>query len=67
MEVVFILPNLMSQVQQMDQRMISTFKMYYLKKTFDMLMKAVDDKNMTVKEFWENFAIRDAVMLVAEV
>jgi hypothetical protein len=31
-----------------------------------MLVKAVDDKNITVKEFWKHFTIRDAIMLVGE-
>jgi hypothetical protein len=32
-----------------------------------MLVKAVDDKNMTVKEFWKSFTVRDATMLVGVV
>jgi hypothetical protein len=35
----------------MEQGVISTFKTCHLKKTFDMLIKAVDDKNVIVKEF----------------
>jgi hypothetical protein len=45
---------------------MATFKAYYLKKTFDMLVKAVDIKNMSVKEFRKNVSIRDAIMLVGE-
>jgi len=41
----------MSVIQVMEQGRILTFKTSYLKKPFDMLIKAVDDKNMTVKEF----------------
>jgi len=50
-KVVFIPPKWMSVIQVMEQGGISTFKTSYLKKTFDMLIKAVDDKNMPVKEF----------------
>jgi len=64
-QVAFIPPN-SSLIQPMDHGVIATFKTYYLKKTFDMLVKAVDDKNMSVKEFWQNFTIRDAIMLVGE-
>jgi hypothetical protein len=64
--VAFIPPNSTSLIQPMDHGVIATFKTYYLKKTFDMLVKAVDDKNMSVKEFWQNFTIRDAIMLVGE-
>ena len=35
----------------MDRDVTETFKAYYLKKTSDTLVKATDDKNMTVKEF----------------
>ena len=65
-QVAFIPPNSTSLIQPMDHGVIATFKTYYLKKTFDMLVKAVDDKNMSVKEFWQNFNIRDAIMLVGE-
>ena len=41
----------MSVIQVMEQAGISPFKTCYLKKTFDTLIKAVDDKSMTVKEF----------------
>jgi len=50
-KVVFIPPNWMSVIQVMEQAGILTFKTCYWKKTFDMLIKAVDDKSMTVKEF----------------
>jgi hypothetical protein len=50
----------------MDHGVIATFKTYYLKKIFDMLVRAVDDKHMSVKEFWKSFTIRDAIMLVGE-
>jgi hypothetical protein len=65
-KVVFIPPNTSSLIQPMDQGVIATFKAYYLKKTFETLVKAVDDKNMGVKEFWKNFCITDAIMLVGE-
>jgi hypothetical protein len=65
-QVAFIPPNSTSLIQPMDHGVIATFKTYYLKKTFDMLVKAVDDKNTSVTEFWKNFTIRDAIMLVGE-
>ena len=49
--MVFIPPNWMSVIQVMGQGGISTFKTRYMKKTFNMLIKAVDDKSMIVKEF----------------
>jgi len=50
-KVVFIPPNWMSVIQVMEQAGISTFKTCFLKKTFGMLIKAVDYKSTTVKEF----------------
>jgi hypothetical protein len=50
-KLVFILPDWVSVIQVMKQAGISTFKTCYLKKTLDTLRKAVDDENMTVKEF----------------
>jgi hypothetical protein len=64
--VVFSPPN-SSLTQVMDQGVNLTFKTYYLQKTFDTLVKAVNDKNMTVKAFQKSFTIRDAIMLVGEV
>jgi hypothetical protein len=52
-KVVFIPPNWMSVIQVMEQAGISTSKICFLKKTFGMLLKAVDYKSMTVKEFWK--------------
>lgn len=50
-KAVFIPPNITSLIQTMDQDVRATFTGYYLKKTSDTLVKATDDKNMTVKEF----------------
>jgi hypothetical protein len=56
-----------SPIQPVDQGAISSFKTCYLKKKYDMLCKAVDDKGMSVKEFWKKLSIRDAVILIGEV
>jgi hypothetical protein len=64
--VVFILPESVSVIQLMIKEWYQHSRPVNLEK-FDMLVKAVDDKNMSVKEFWKSFTIRDAVMLVCEV
>jgi hypothetical protein len=66
MKVVFTPPNMTSVIQPMDHGVIATFKAYYLKKTFDTLVKVMDKKNMSVTKFWEDFFIRDAIMLLDE-
>jgi hypothetical protein len=49
----------------MDKGVSATFKAYYLKKTLDGLVKAMNDKNMSVKEFCKYFSIRE-IKLVGE-
>jgi len=39
---------------------IATFKAYYLRRTFVNLVKSTDNDQVTVKDFWKAFTIRDA-------
>ena len=59
-KVVFLPANTTSIIQSMDQGVIATFKTYYLQITFTNLVKLTDNQ-MTVKEFWKPFTIRDAL------
>jgi hypothetical protein len=43
---------------------IVTFKAYYLRKIFDMLIK--EDDKITVKDFWRAFFVRDAMQVIAD-
>jgi predicted component of viral defense system (DUF524 family) len=49
----------------MDQGVIALFKAYYLLRTFERLIEAVDKEDgPTIKEFWKSFNILDAVKII---
>ena len=46
----------------MDQGVISTFKAYYLRRTFRQLINKTDGENKQfITNFWKNYNIMDAV------
>ena len=53
-------------IQPMDQGVVATFMAYYLPITFANLVKSTENNQMTVKEFWKVFTIRDAPCNVEE-
>lgn len=57
---MFLPPNTTSLIQPMDQGCISTFKSYYLKKSYQSVLDSNHDK-ATVQELWKKFNIFDAV------
>jgi hypothetical protein len=65
-KVAFIPPNMTFLIQPMDKGVTGTSKEHLLKKTCDTLGKNMDNKNMSVKEFWKSSSIRDAIMLIGE-
>ena len=60
-EIIFTPPNTTSILQPMDQGVIATFKAYYIRKTFKQLFQAVDSNQCSIKEFWKNFNIMNAI------
>ncbi|XP_066445361.1 tigger transposable element-derived protein 1-like [Eleutherodactylus coqui] len=61
-KVVFLPPNTTSLLQPMDQGAIATFKKYYLRRTFRQALKATEgESGMTLREFWKNFTIYNAI------
>lgn len=55
-------PNTTSLIQPMDQRVIATFKAYYLRKTFSQAFTATNsEENMTLRKFWTGYNIYMAV------
>ncbi|KAM9607502.1 tigger transposable element-derived protein 1 [Trichechus inunguis] len=53
-------------VQPMSQGVASTFKAHYLKRTFEHLLETTDGEDKaTVREFWRNYDIMDAVDNIA--
>lgn len=51
----------MSLLQPLDQGVIQTFKSYYLRSTLADLVKVMNEKGISVKEYWCNFKIKDAL------
>ncbi|KAM4688516.1 tigger transposable element-derived protein 1-like [Discoglossus pictus] len=65
-KVVFLPLNTTSLLQPMDQGVISTFKAYYLQRTFTQAVRATEDDMMTLREFWKNYNIYDAIKNIAD-
>jgi hypothetical protein len=61
-KVIYLPANTTSLLQPMDQGTISTFKAYYLRRTFK---KAIEDTTgdnpITLEEFWKKYDIKQAV------
>ncbi|XP_045116125.1 tigger transposable element-derived protein 1-like [Portunus trituberculatus] len=60
-KVVYLPPNTTSIIQPMDQGVIATFKKYYLRRTFRQALKATDENDMTLSEFWKSYNIYNAI------
>ena len=55
--VVPLPPNTMLLIQPMDQKVISTFKKYYLHHTFHQVVEVNDKSGTMVKHFWKDYNI----------
>ncbi|XP_018099221.1 tigger transposable element-derived protein 1-like [Xenopus laevis] len=65
-KVVFLPPNTTSLLQPMGQGVIASFKAYYLLRTFSQAVRATQNDVMTLREFWKNYNIYDAVKNIVE-
>ncbi|KAM4694159.1 tigger transposable element-derived protein 1-like isoform 1-T2 [Discoglossus pictus] len=65
-KVVFLPPSTLSLLQPMNQGVISTFKAYYLRRTFMQAVRATEDDVMNLSEFWMNYNIYDAIKNIAD-
>jgi len=55
-EILFLPPNTTSIIQPLDQGIISTFKAYYIRRTFEKILDDIDqDENLTVTQAWKKF------------
>ncbi|GAB6023411.1 hypothetical protein CHUAL_014216 [Chamberlinius hualienensis] len=61
----FLPPNLTSQLQPMDQRVISIFKKFYTKVLFQRCCEVTSDTELTLRQFWkEHYNILNCLSLV---
>ncbi|KAK4309429.1 hypothetical protein Pmani_018926 [Petrolisthes manimaculis] len=60
-KVVYMPPNTSSIIQPMNQGVIATFKKYYLRRIFSQALKATDNSEMTLREFWKSYNIYSAI------
>lgn len=53
-------------VQPMGQGITSTFKAHYVRRTFEHILEATDGEDTaTIREFWRNYSIMDAIDNIA--
>uniref|UniRef100_A0A1A9WZL6 HTH CENPB-type domain-containing protein n=1 Tax=Glossina brevipalpis TaxID=37001 RepID=A0A1A9WZL6_9MUSC len=64
-QVEFLPPNTTSLLQPLDQGIIATFKAYYIRKSFELILEKMELSNTTVKEFCKQFSILNCVEIVA--
>ncbi|UYV85013.1 hypothetical protein LAZ67_X004252 [Cordylochernes scorpioides] len=64
-KVVFFPPNTTSLIQPLDQGIISTFKKYDVKFTFQFIFDKLESDTITVTEVWKQFNILNCVDHVA--
>ncbi|XP_054746356.1 tigger transposable element-derived protein 1-like [Anastrepha obliqua] len=65
-QVEFLPPNTTSILQPLDQGIISTFKAYYIRKSFELILEKIESLNITVKEVWKQFSILDCCEIVGK-
>lgn len=64
-KVIFLPANTTSLIQPLDQGAISTFKSYYIRKAFEIILEKMEsDPEKTVIGAWKEFSIYDCVKMV---
>lgn len=65
-KIVFLPPNTTSLIQPCDQGIIATFKAYYIRSTLADLVKVTEQQNITVRDYWRQFTVKDALRFIKE-
>lgn len=60
-QVQFLPPNTTSLIQPLDQGIIATFKMYYIKQAFKYILDSIEERNLTVMDAWKNYTIMHCI------
>lgn len=62
-KVTFLPPNTTALLQPMDQGIIQAFKLYYIRRTFKIVLDNMEcDPDMNVMECWKKFDIAKCVV-----
>ncbi|GFU95931.1 tigger transposable element-derived protein 1 [Trichonephila clavipes] len=64
-QLVFLPPNTTSLIQPLDHDIIATFKKYYIKTTYKLLLNKLENEPLTGKDVWKPFSIFDCLFHVA--
>ena len=63
-KLVFLPPSKTSILQPLDQGVILTFKLYYLRSILADMMKITNEKGTSTRDYWCNFSIKNALNFV---
>lgn len=66
-KVVFLPPNTTALLQPMDQGIIQAFKLYYIRRTFKIILDTMEcDPDMNVMQCWKKFDIAMCIVNIKE-
>lgn len=65
-KVVFLPPNTTALIQPMDQGVISTFKSYYLRRTYTKAVNEIDKGKISLVDFWKKYSIKDCILNIRD-
>ncbi|KAL4084407.1 hypothetical protein QTP88_028230 [Uroleucon formosanum] len=67
MKVMFLPSNTTSLLQPLDQGVIAALKAYYIRRTFQRLLKSMEeDPELTVTQGWKNYNIAECLVNIKE-